>query len=116
MKQFYQQVSVDYKSGRFQFICPVCGKVEYGIKVPFLCSAGKTISLCEQGRAMGLWQDIFNRRKAKAVTQLSHRVNLCTNCGRFVCDNCYSRANPTGSCAKCSEMQTGKNRGNNAAL
>ncbi len=101
MKQFYQQVSVDYKSGRFQFICPVCGRVHYGQKVPLVCRAAKAISLCEQGRAMGLWQDIFNRKKVKAVQQLSNFSNLCTVCGQFVCDDCYSPANPDGACAKC---------------
>ncbi len=106
MGQFYQQVSVDYRSVRFQFICPVCGKVYYGKKVPVFCSAQKTISLCEQGRAMGLWQDIFNHSKAKAVTQLSIHSNLCTVCGQFVCDDCYSRTNPNGACIRCSEEKT----------
>ncbi len=101
MGQLHGQVRVDYSSARFVFVCPVCGRAWYAGKVPFLCRAAKAISLCEQGRAMGLWQDIFNRSKVKAVSQLSAHINLCTSCGKFVCDDCYSRTNPKGACAKC---------------
>ncbi len=101
MKKFYQLVAVDYSTYKFRFICPRCGKVHYGRKVPFICRAAKTISLCEQGRAMGLWQDIFNRSKVKAVEELSRHTNLCLSCGQFVCDDCFSTASHNGTCKKC---------------
>lgn len=86
MRQLYEQVHVDKKTGRFYAKCQVCGKIQYSKKLPLFCRGEELLNLLEEGRAGGIRQKIYNNRKAKSVQDLARYFNQCRNCGKWVCD------------------------------
>ena len=89
MRHFYENVDTDVESMRFWVSCPVCGRKQYGEKIPALCSGARNLERCRKGRGDKLSQVIFNRRKALSVQRLARFFNQCEKCHRFVCDDCY---------------------------
>ena len=101
MRQFYEHVRVDKETLRFSVSCPICGKREYGMQLPFLCRGIRILARCEKGKANKLSQRIYNQTKANAVQQLAMHFNQCRSCYRFVCDDCYDVADSEGACKEC---------------
>ena len=101
MKLFYKRIRVDAETLRFYAECPICGKKQYGAKIPLICRSVRTLARCENGRANKLSQSAFNRAKVKATQQLALRFNQCRHCYQWVCDDCYDNTDALGACRDC---------------
>lgn len=102
MKQFYEHVRVDGETLRFYAVCPICGRKQYGPRLPLICWSVRALTRCEKGQAARLWQSAFNRARANATQQLAMQFNQCRYCYRLVCDDCYDSADALGACRDCS--------------
>ena len=105
MKQFYERIRVDVETLHFYAACPVCGKKQYGGKIPLLCRSVRTLARCFNGRAGALCQTVFNHAKANATLLLAIRFNQCRYCGQLVCDDCYDSADDLGACRDCAQRK-----------
>ncbi len=105
MKQFYEQVRVDAETLRFYAECPICGKKQYGARIPLICQSVRTLARCADGRANKLSQATFNHTKATATQQLAIQFNQCRYCYRWVCDDCYDITDAFGACRDCSRKE-----------
>lgn len=101
MRQFYEQVRVDETEMRFYAECPICGKRKHAGKLPLLCRSKKMLELLEQGKSGRIRQAAYNRSKASAVQYLARFFNLCRNCGKWVCDDCYDIKHDCCTCREC---------------
>lgn len=102
MKQFYEHIRVDAETLRFYVKCPICGKKQYGTKIPFNCRRIRTLARCAKGRAGKFNQTIFNHAKANATQQLAMLFNHCRYCYQWVCDKCYDVTDADSACRDCS--------------
>lgn len=105
MKQLFEHIRVDAETLRFYAQCSVCGKKQYGAKIPIICRRVKTLSRCAKGKAGRLSQSAFNHAKAASVQFIAMEFNLCRNCFQWVCDNCYDINNDGWQCMNCSQKQ-----------
>ena len=105
MKQFYEHIRVDGETLRFSVKCPICGKKQYGAKIPLLCRSVRTLAKCGDGTANRFSQRAFNHAKANATQQLAIRFNQCRHCYRLVCDDCYDNTDALGACMDCSHKK-----------
>ncbi len=103
MRKFYKNVGVDAETLHFCAECSICGKKEYGVKVPVLCRSVRTLARCEKGKANKLSQASYNRAKAKSTQLLAMKMNKCRHCYAWVCDNCYDADDLLGACVECSK-------------
>lgn len=103
MKQFYELVRVDEETLRFFVPCQICGKRQYGAKIPLICRSVRTLARCAKGTANQICQAVFNRAKANATQFLAMQFNQCRRCHRWVCDGCYDSADALGACRNCSQ-------------
>ena len=103
MKLFYKRIRVDAETLRFYAECPICGKKQYGAKIPLICRSVRTLARCANGRANKLSQSAFNHAKVKATQQLALKFNQCRHCLNWACDNCYDASDTVGSCKQCLE-------------
>ena len=101
MKLFYKRIRVDAETLRFYAECPICGKRQYGAKIPLICRSVRTLARCANGRANKLSQSAFNHAKVKATQQLALRFNQCRHCFQCVCDDCYDSTDAFGACRDC---------------
>ena len=101
MKLFYKRIRVDAETLRFYAECPICGKKQYGAKIPLICRSVRTLARCANGRANKLSQSAFNHAKVKATQQLALRFNQCRHCYQWVCDDCYDNTDALGACRDC---------------
>jgi len=101
MKLFYKRIRVDAETLRFYAECPICGKKQYGAKIPLICRSVRTLARCANGRANKLSQSAFNHAKVKATQQLALRFNQCRHCFQCVCDDCYDSTDAFGACRDC---------------
>ena len=106
MRQFYEQVRVDGETLRFYAQCPICGKKQYGARIPLMCRSVRTLAKCAKGQANKLSQTIYNHAKATSVQQLALQFNQCRNCYRWVCDDCYDISGSDGACRDCVETRS----------
>lgn len=106
MKQFYEHIRVDAETLRFYVKCPICGRKQYGAKIPLSCRKIRTLARCAKGKANKLSQTAFNHAKANATQQLAMLVNHCRHCYKWVCDNCYDSNDFIGACRDCSSTTT----------
>lgn len=102
MRQFYKQVRVDAETLRFYAQCPICGKKQYGARIPLMCRSVRTLAKCTKGRANKFSQTIYNHAKATAVQQLAMYFNQCRHCYQWICDKCYDINDSDGACRDCS--------------
>ncbi|MBE6933004.1 MAG: hypothetical protein E7464_06475 [Ruminococcaceae bacterium] len=105
MRQFYQSVRVDAESLRFYYQCSICGRMQYGEKLPLLCRGVRALARCAVGKG-GMSQRVFNRAKVQAVQQLALQFNQCRYCLRWVCDECYDMDHTDGICCTCTQEHT----------
>ena len=105
MKLFYKQIRVDAETLRFYAECPICGKKQYGAKIPLICRSVRTLARCAGGRANKISQATFNHAKVKATQQLSLRFNQCRHCFQCVCDDCYDSTDAFGACRNCAQKK-----------
>lgn len=103
MKQFYELVRVDAESLRFYVLCPICGRKQYGQRIPLLCRSARALARCSAGRAGRFRQSAFNRARAAATQLLALQCNQCRHCHRWVCDDCYDITDPLGACRSCAQ-------------
>ena len=96
------KVRVDAETLRFYAQCPICGKKQYGARIPLMCRSVRTHAKCAKGRANKLSQTIYNHAKATAVQQLAMYFNQCRHCYQWVCDKCYDINESDGACRDCS--------------
>ena len=101
MKLFYKRIRVDAETLRFYAECPICGKKQYGARIPLICRSVRTLARCADGRANKLSQSAFNHAKVKATQQLALRFNQCRHCFQCVCDDCYDSTDAFGACRDC---------------
>ena len=101
MKLFYKRIRVDAETLRFYAECPICGKKQYGARIPLICRSVRTLARCANGRANKLSQSAFNHAKVKATQQLALRFNQCRHCFQCVCDDCYDSTDAFGACRDC---------------
>ena len=106
MKQFYEHVRVDAETLRFYAECPICGKKQYGARIPLVCRSVRTLARCVKGKANTVSQSAFNHTKATATQQLALQFNQCRNCYRWVCDDCYDISGSDGACRDCVETRS----------
>lgn len=99
MRRFYENVDVDFESLRFYAGCPICGRKNYGGRIPLSFRDARKLDRCRHGRAGRLSQMVFNRIKASSVQLLAVHFNQCEKCRRFVCDDCFDSGE--GICAEC---------------
>ena len=102
MKQFYEHIRVDAEKLRFYIRCEICGKKQYGEKIPVICRNVRTLLRCTEGRANKISQAVFNHTKANATQLLAMHFNQCRHCYRWVCDDCYDITDSKGICIECS--------------
>ena len=81
--------------------CEICGKKEYGFKIPFLCRSIRTLARCEKGTANKISQGLYNRAKANATQMIAIKMNQCRQCRLWVCDSCYNNNDALGICRHC---------------
>ena len=105
MKQFYEHIRVDAETLRFYAKCPICGKKQYGVRIPLICRSVRTLARCAGGRANRFSQSAFNHAKANATQQLAMRFNQCRLCYQLVCDDCYDSTDALGACRDCSQKE-----------
>jgi len=105
MKQFYEHVRVDAETLRFYVSCHICGKKEYGNRIPIICRSVKTLARCVHGNANRISQSVFNHAKANATQLLAMHFNQCRYCYNWVCDECYDIADSNGACISCSRSR-----------
>ena len=74
MKQFYEHIRVDAETLRFYAMCLICGKKQYGAKIPLICRGGE--NSCQvrwrcgkQAKSNGL-----QPRKGKCNAAACHKV------------------------------------------
>ncbi len=103
MRQFYKNVEVDALTFYFCTRCEICGKKEYGVKIPVLCRSVRTLARCEKGEANKVSQALYNRAKAKSTQLIAMKMNKCQHCCLWVCDNCYNTEDSFGACNECSK-------------
>ncbi len=104
MRQFYERILVDTETFRFSARCKICGKKEYGAKVPILCRSVRTLARCEKGKANKLRQALYNRAKANSTQLIAMKMNQCRHCNQWVCDDCYDNEDSLGACSECSKL------------
>ena len=107
MKLFYKRIRVDAETLRFYAECPICGKKQYGAKIPLICRSVRTLARCADGRANKLSQSAFNHAKVKATQQLALKFNQCRHCFQCVCDDCYDSTDAFGACRNCVQKNEG---------
>ena len=105
MKQFYEHIHVDAETLRFYAACPICGKKQYGRKIPLICRSVRTLARCVNGKADKICQSAFNHAKANAALKLAIQFNQCRHCYQCVCDDCYDIADALGACRDCSKRK-----------
>ena len=105
MKQFYEHIRVDTETLRFYAMCPICGKKQYGAKIPLMCRSVRTLARCTKGMANKICQTAFNRTKANTTQQLAMQFNQCRHCYKWVCDECYDSTDSLGACRDCSQKK-----------
>ena len=105
MRQFYEQVRVDAETLRFYARCPICGKKEFGARLPLICRNAGVLAKCAKGRANRFSQKAYNHAKAASTQQLALCFNQCRYCYRWVCDACYNIDDPHGACTDCSKKE-----------
>ncbi len=101
MRQFNRQVRMDQRQLRFYAVCAICGKRQYGGRLPFLCRSQGLLPRLEQGQADPFRQKLYMQSRRKAVEQLVLRFNLCRGCGTWVCDECFACDQGDGLCHRC---------------
>jgi len=103
MKQFYEHIRVDMETLRFYTKCPICGKNQYGAKIPLICRGARSLARCTKGKANKFSQSAFNHAKATATQKLALQFNQCRYCYQLVCDDCYDSTDDLGACRNCSK-------------
>jgi hypothetical protein len=90
----------DEKGFGFSFFCDICGKEWRSPDVPF--DSGFTAIEHEEGRQM-IWAQEHKAAFEAANLEAHMQFNLCQNCGKRVCDNCYcfDDEKKEGLCKKC---------------
>ena len=106
MRQFYKNVKLDAETMRFCAECEICGKKEYGLKIPFLCRGIRTLTRCEKGTANKISQALYNRAKANSTQVIAIKMNQCKHCYLWVCDNCYDNKDEYGAGSKCEKKES----------
>ena len=110
MRDFYKQVHIDVKTMRFSAKCPICGKPEFGSRLPFICRSERNLIRLEKGESGIIKQLAYNKSHALAVQDLARLFNLCRSCGGWVCDKCFCENEGGGICVNCaSRKKTDKN-------
>ena len=109
MRQFYRQIQTDDNTMCFMVQCPICGKQQSKVSIPFLCRGRKKVALCESGKAGRFSKTMFNHAKASAVQYYARFFNQCRCCYRWVCDDCYDTASQNGICMDCSKTSAERN-------
>lgn len=105
MKQFFEHIHVDAQTLRFYADCPICGKRQYGARIPSACRCARTLFLCTRGEASPFAQSRFNHARTNATLRLALRFNQCRHCLRWVCDDCYDVTDALGACVDCSQTE-----------
>ncbi len=105
MRDFYKQVYIDVKTKRFVASCPICGKTEYGSRLPLICRSDSNHIKLEKGEAGIIKQLAYNKCHALAVQELARLFNLCRRCGLWVCDECFLKNENCGICANCASVK-----------
>ena len=101
MRRFYEHVQVDRETLQFSAQCPICGKMQYGLKLPFRLRSIRTLAKCEKGTAGKIRQRVYNHAKSNSVQVIAMLFNQCRHCYRWVCDDCYDISDPDGTCREC---------------
>lgn len=101
MQHFYNHVIADLHNKNFYKECDCCRKRFYADKLPVLCRKSKTIQKLEKCEGDIIRQRLFNHKKALAVQHLARYFNQCSDCGGWVCDECYKIDVKDGVCSDC---------------
>lgn len=105
MQHFYKHVLVELDSMRFYIECADCGKRVYAGKLPLMCRSQHILDRLEQGKTGGIRQWLYNHKKAVAVQHLARYFNQCSECCKWVCDDCYNPENEDGTCQDCTSKR-----------
>lgn len=105
MKQFYEHIRVDAEKLHFYAECQICGKKQYGARIPIICRSMRILAQCTKGSANRISRYAFNHTKAKTTQQLAMHFNQCRHCYRWVCDDCYDSTDSIGACLNCSQTR-----------
>ncbi len=102
MRQFYEHIRVDAETLHFYAACEICGKKQFGTRIPMFCRRVQTLAKCAKGKANKLSQALFNHAKATSTQLLAIHFNQCRHCYNWVCDDCYDIGDELGACRNCS--------------
>ena len=92
----------DKESFSFSFYCDYCGKEWRSPAMPFT-GGGLTEIEHEEARQM-IWAHEHNIAFERANVEAITHFNLCPQCGKRVCDDCFNFETANGQmCKKCSE-------------
>lgn len=90
-----------YRFFQFSFYCDECGSVWTSEQYPYSLRDSLPSGPGEEYAHNIIWKAEHDTAYERANTEALFHFNLCTECGKRVCDNCFSEFNSV--CRKCSK-------------
>lgn len=106
MKNLIKKQIIDYSDKNnfcFGIICPECGKIRKSTPVRF--SKAGEIPKTESKKIIFeiLYKREHEQALEKAAAEAANYFNLCPNCKKFVCDDCFLICEDLDVCRSCAE-------------
>lgn len=94
---------------RFSFYCDECGSVWTSEKYPYSLRNSPPSGPGEKRARIMLWKAEHDAAYERSNTEAMFHFNRCPQCGKKVCDDCFSEFDSV--CRNCSRAENASQRG-----